>query len=181
MNEIDSKKHLYIFGKNSTICKGVVDSKGRSHAPSTLEAQEYWHDTTAIIDKLKADGHVIALCSNEGGVAWGIVEASEAELMVKAAADFIGAKAYRVSCTHPNGKIAQYAIESPDRMPAPGMLFSLMNELGFIPAETIMVGEWADEKRAAEMAGIEFRWSNEFFNRTDDPFADRFHAALGVK
>lgn len=170
---------LYIFGKNSTICKGVVDSRGRSHAPNTLETQEFWDDVLPIITELRDKGHQIALCSNEGGVAFGIFSSDMAESLVRSAAEYIGASTYRLCCNHPNGKIAPFNQENPDRLPQPGMLLSIMAELGFSAQETVMVGDWNDEKRAAEIAGVQFRYSHEFFGRVD-PFADRLHTVLSI-
>jgi len=172
---------LYIFDKDGCLCKSVVEPKsGKTHAPNRLEDQEYFEDVEARMYDLKAEGHTLAVASNQGGVAFGIFTADEADLLVKAAAVYIGAAAYRVCLYHPKGKIDSYSKESFDRKPAPGMLLSLMTELGFTPEQTVMIGDWESDKQAAAAAGCAFIWAHEFFGRVD-PFADRFHAALGVK
>lgn len=170
-------RKLYIFGKNGTICKGVIQKSGKSSPPNTLDDQEYWHDVTPVIERLKQQGHAIAVCSNEGGVAFGIFTAADAELLVKAAAEFVGADSYRVCCNHPKGNVAPYNQESPNRLPAPGMLVELMHELKALPSETVFVDDWDTSKLAADMIGCEFEWSHQFFGRVD-PFADRLHAAM---
>lgn len=181
MGELMRKK-LVIFGKNGCLCPGVVDQKtGKSHAPNSLDSQNYFDGVELRCAELVAEGIILCVISNEGGVAFGIMTEDDAKLLTQAAAEYIGAKGWRVSCTHPKGKIRQYAIESQDRLPAPGMLLSLMEEFGFHPQDVVMVGDWNDEKRAAESVGIEFRWAHQFFNRTNDPFADRLHAAMEVK
>lgn len=180
MDTIETQKRLYIFSKNGAICKSVVDFQtGKSHAPNTLDQQEYFDGVTLKCAELKAAGHRLAVVSNEGGVAWGIMTEDDAKLLTQAAAEYIGAVAWRVSCTHPKGNIPEYAVNSYDRMPQPGMLISLMDELGFTPEQTTMVGDWTSDKEAAEAAGVEFRWAHEFFGRVS-PFADRLHDVLGA-
>lgn len=180
-NEIVSDKRLYIFDKDGTICKSVIEPKsGKSHAPNTLETQEYWEDVSLVIAQLKSEGHKIAVASNQGGVAFGIFSADEAELLVQAAAEYISADAYKVCFYHPKGHVAPWNQEHHTRKPQPGMLVELMAQFNKQPSDTIVVGDWKTDQDAAEAAGCQFIWANKFFER-DDPFADRFHAALGVK
>lgn len=181
MSELTDAKRLYIFDKDGTICKSVVEPKsGKSHAPNTLETQEYWEDVSLVIAQLKSEGHKIAVASNQGGVAFGIFSADEAELLVQAAAEYVSADAYKVCFYHPKGRVEPWNKEHYTRKPQPGMLVELMTEFSMSPSNTIMVGDWTSDKEAAEAAGCEFIWAHEFFERTD-LFADRFHAALGVK
>lgn len=181
MNAIESNRKLFIFDKDGTLVKSVVNPKtGKSHAPNKLEDQDYFEDVQAKCDALRAQGHALAVASNQGGVAFGIFPAVEADTLVSAAAIYIGAETYRVCFYHPAGKIAEYARESQMRKPAPGMLLSLMAELGFDPEQTVMVGDWNSDKQAAAAAGCSFEWTNDFFQR-NDAFADRLHAAMDVK
>jgi D-glycero-D-manno-heptose 1,7-bisphosphate phosphatase len=179
--DIVEQKKLIIFDKDGCLVRSVVNAKtGKSHAPNHLEAQEYFEDVRPKCQALIAEGHTLAVASNQGGVAFGIFPAEEAELLVSSAAAYIGAKAYRVCFYHPKGKVAPFNTEHPNRKPAPGMLLELMAELGFQPENTIMVGDWETDKDAADAAGCEFEWAHVFFGRVN-PFADRFHAAMGVK
>lgn len=181
MSELTNRKQLIIFGKNGCLCPGVVNVKtGKSSPPNTLEQQNYFDDVELKCAELKAAGNTLAVISNEGGVAWAILSADEADLLTKAAASYIGAAGYRVCLFHPKGKVAQYAQESEDRLPNPGMIESLMHEFGFLPQDTVVVGDWTFEREAAAAAGCEFRWAHEFFARVN-PFADRLHAAMDVK
>jgi len=150
---------LYIFDKDSTICKSVIEKNGKSRCPNTLDEQDYFHDVMSITENLRAEGHTLAIASNQGGVAFGIFSADEAELLVKAAADYIGAVAYRVCFCHPRGKVAPYNVESYNRKPQPGMLKELMDELGFTPDNTLVVGDWATDQEAARAAGCHFRFN----------------------
>jgi D-glycero-D-manno-heptose 1,7-bisphosphate phosphatase len=181
-NEIQAQdKYLYVFDKDGCLCKSVIEPRtGKSHAPNRLEDQDYFEDVRAVCEILRAAGHTLAVASNQGGVAFGIFSAEEAELLVKSAAEYIGAKAYRVCFHHPKGKIMPYNTESPNRKPAPGMLLDLMQQFHVTPEQTVMVGDWPTDQEAARAAGCHFRWAHEFFGRVS-PFADRFHAALDMK
>jgi histidinol phosphatase-like enzyme len=181
MNDLIRKK-LVVFGKNGVLCPGVTDQRtGKSHAPNSLEFQNYFDGVDLKCAELIADGNTLCVMSNEGGVAFGIMSEDDAKLLTQAAAEYIGAKGWRVSCTHPKGKVAEFARESENRLPAPGMIVELMHEFGFLPQDTLVVGDWQFEKEAAANAGCKFMYAHQFFNRTSDPFADRLHAALDVK
>lgn len=177
---IESKRpKLYIFDKDGCLVRGVVEKNGRSHAPNTLESQSFFEDVARICEALRAAGHTLTVASNQGGVAFGIMTPDMAELLVKDAADYIGAKAYRVCFYHPNGKVAPYNADSYNRKPNPGMLESLMAEFGFLPQDTIVVGDWDTDQQAAQNAGCTFVWAHELFQRVD-PFADRLRSVLGA-
>lgn len=177
---VTSKGKLFILDKDGTLCPGVVEKNGKSHAPNRLEDQQYFDDVAPKCNELLAQGHTLAVASNQGGVAFGIFPADEAELLVSAAAAFIGAAAHRVCFYHPKGHVAPWNIEHRNRKPLPGMLIELMQQLNFKPSDTVMVGDWESDRQAAQAAGCTFIWANDFFER-NDPFADRLHAALGMK
>lgn len=159
---------LYIFDKDGTLCRGVPSSGSRgskTHAPNRLEDQVYFDDILPVIAELKRGGHKIAIASNQGGVAFGIFSEEVARSLVEAAAHHIGADTFRVCCYHPKGNTPPYNADHPDRKPNTGMLISIMNELEYSPAQTIMVGDWATDEEAAQDAGCEFVWADEFFGR----------------
>lgn len=182
MNAIEKpvKPHLFIFDKDGCLVRSVVEPKsGKSHAPNRLDDQQYFDDVKPTCERLLAEGHTLAIASNQGGVAFGIFTADVATELVKAAADHIGAKAYQVSFFHPKGRVAPWNREDDSRKPGPGMLIGLMNALGFAPEDTTMVGDWETDKQAADAAGCGFEYAHVFFGRVN-PFADRLHAALGM-
>lgn len=182
MNSPVVRKKLIIFDKDGCLVQSVIEPKsGKSHAPNRLEDQTYFPDVALRCAQLIAEGNTLAVASNQGGVAFGIFPAEEAEELVKAAAVHINASGYRVCFHHPKGRIAPYNTEHINRKPSPGMLIELMDEFGFQPQDTIMIGDWATDKEAAAAAGCEFIWAHQFFNRTADPFTDRLHAAMEVK
>lgn len=176
---VEAKRRLIIFDKDGCLVKSVVDPKsGKSHAPNKFSEQEYFEDVQPMCEKLLAEGYTtLAVASNQGGVAFGIFSSVTAELLVKSAADYIGAQSYRVCFNHPAGRVYPWNEESPNRKPKPGMLLELMEELHYSPEQTTMVGDWESDKQAAEAAGCKFIWAHEFFGRVN-PFADRLHAAM---
>lgn len=180
MSNLQKQPRLYIFDKDGTLAKSVVEKNGKSHAPNRLEDQAYFEDVRLKCAELKAAGHTLAVASNQGGVAFGIFPADEAELLVSSAAAYIGAAAYRVCFYHPKGSVFPYDDDSYCRKPNPGMLLELMEELHFTSENTTMVGDWESDKQAADAAGCDFRWAHEFFGRAN-PFADRLHSVLGAQ
>lgn len=174
------KPGLIIFDKDGTLCKSVMGKNGKSHAPNRLEEQTYFEDVKPMCDALRAQGHTLAVASNQGGVAFGIFAKEEADLLVQAAAHYIGTLHYRVCFHHPKGHVRPYDSDSRDRKPGPGMLESLMRDLGFTPAQTLMVGDWEADHAAAEAAGCGFMWAHEFFQREDE-MAQRLASMLDYK
>lgn len=51
------------------------------------------------------------------------------------------------------------------RKPAPGMLQYAMRLKEVLPAQTLMVGDSAEDQQAAAAAGCDFLWAWEFFGR----------------
>ena len=151
---------LYIFDKDGTLCESV---SGKKYINS-LEDQGLMPGVAARCQALRAQGHRLAVASNQGGVAFGIMTYEAANDIVEDAASLIEAVTYRMSPYHPKGRIAQYAIEHPDRKPGPGMLLSIMAELAASPAETIFIGDRPEDEQAAQAADVAFVWAKEFFS-----------------
>lgn len=55
------------------------------------------------------------------------------------------------------------------RKPNAGMLVAAMTDFGIAPHDTLMVGDWDEDRLAAKAAGCDFQLADEFFNRTDKP------------
>lgn len=156
---------LIIFDLNGTLLEGVPNGRGGERPPNRVEEMAYLPGVELHCLALKQEGHTLAIATNQGGVAYGIFPAETAEEMVRLAADAIGAKACRVCFFHPLGKVEPYNRDDETRKPKPGMLLSLMEELHFTPADTLVVGDWPSDKLAAEAAGCQFQWAADFFKR----------------
>jgi D-glycero-D-manno-heptose 1,7-bisphosphate phosphatase len=148
---------LYIFDKDGTI----IASHGNRPA-NTIEEQRLLPGVTRKCAKLRAQGHTLAVASNQGGVAWGFITEQDAIELVMHAASLIGTAGARMCPHHPKGN-NEYAITCKCRKPAPGMLLSLMEQFGTSPDETIYVGDMDSDRQAAEAAGVTFIHTSEFF------------------
>lgn len=149
---------LYIFDKDWTICypkdggKFINKVEQQVLMPGIAEACAY----------LKAEGHKLAVASNQGGVAYGIMSAEEAQAIVEHAARLIGADAYKFCPHHPDGN-NEYAIACACRKPAPGMILDLADFLDTPLDEVVFVGDMSSDEEAAKNAGVEFVWADSFF------------------
>jgi HAD superfamily hydrolase (TIGR01662 family) len=162
---------LYIFDKDGTLCPGVPKAKGNgTRPPNKFSEQKYFPDVLGKIGPLKDAGHLIAVASNQGGVAFGIFNEAQAGELVAAAAAYIEADGFAMCPYHPKGFVTPFNIESPFRKPAPGMILHLMNRFGVAPEDTIMVGDWDSDREAAEAAGCQFIHADVFFEREKEVY-----------
>lgn len=150
---------LYIFDKDGTL----VEQINGERPPNSLAEQKVIPGVVEKCQALIAEGHLLAVASNQGGVAFGFITAVEAHAMVKQIADTIGATAYAVCVTHPNGKKKAARRESRFRKPNAGMLEYLMDAFGVAAADTVYVGDMDTDQEAAEAVGVRFVWASEFF------------------
>lgn len=154
---------LFIFDKDGTIIASYDNRPA-----NTIEEQKLLPGVIEKCSQLRADGHTLAIASNQGGVAWGFITEVEAEALVAHAAGLIGASAWRV-CPHKprnvpvGGTLAEYAIECLCRKPKPGMLISLMEQFQVGPDDTIYIGDQESDRQAAEAAGVRFIEAGDFF------------------
>ena len=158
---------LYIFDKDGTLIHAL---KGR---PATFEAEQ--HPKPGVVEKLaelRAGGHQIAIATNQGGVAWGIISRSQAYRLANHAGEIVGGvDAVAVCCYDPkaagrHGADKRYARASSRRKPAPGMLLDLMQRLGYATTETIFVGDSDSDEEAAILADVRFITAADFFGWT---------------
>ena len=150
---------LYIFDKDLTLVQG-----SNGHAPNKIEDQHLFSGVAERCEELRNDGHILAVASNQGGVAYGILSENEAHELVQHAARLIGAVDYEVCTHHPRGKIPHYSIVCSCRKPAPGMILALIDRLNGTVEDTIFVGDAESDREAAEAAGVSFVYANEFFD-----------------
>lgn len=154
---------LIIFDKDGTL----IASCGNRPANAPVE-QIPLPNVVEKLAQLRSAGCKLAIASNQGGVAWGILSESQAQALVKdAAAKVGGVDFWRCCCcderaaTRNSG--SSFARPSRRRKPRPGMLQEIMRAAGIAPADTLMVGDQNSDRLAAEAAGCRFMWAKEFF------------------
>lgn len=159
---------LIIFDKDDTL----VQNPEPGRPANTPDEQVLFPDVIERCGQLRAEGHTLAVASNQGGVAFGHFDHRAAVLLVKSVADAIGADLYAVCVTHPRGTVKRAKRDSRFRKPNPGMLQYLMDALGFAPDDTLYVGDMESDRQAAAAAGVRFAWAWDFFGRPNGVTAD---------
>lgn len=157
---------LYIFDKDRTLIAPCGDRPA-----NTVDEQSLLPGVAERCAQLHADGHNLAVASNQGGVAFGFINNDEAKALVVHAASLIGTKDYTYCPHHPDGTDPVFGTACDCRKPAPGMLLQLMLRNGVAWSDTIFIGDQESDLQAAEAAGVRFEWAKDFFdeNRPPDP------------
>ncbi len=161
---------LYIFDKDGTLVKKRPLREGIVRTPTCPEEQVLIEGVFEKLAALRAEGHVLAMASNQSAVADGIITMEQAEeLLANCAAKVGGINAWRFCPYSPrskkrlNGEDNPYACDHEWRKPHPGMLLDLMEELGYPPEDTFMIGDSNKDRKAAKNAGVRFFKAKDFF------------------
>ncbi len=106
----------------------------------------------------RADYRVLVV-TNQSGVARGLYGTHDVERFhdhIQAELGRHGARidAFYYCAYHPEGSIAEYAIEHEDRKPGPGMLLRAMREWNVTRAGSFMIGDKPSDAASAAAAGI---------------------------
>ena len=165
---------LYIFDLGGTL---VRTPRGRLGLPKALTHSHEIKPKPGVLEKLaalRASGHAIAIATNQSSVASGTITLRQAEKLVEDAARVVGGvDAWRLSPYSPKAKYkpspksrrSRYDRDHPSRKPHPGMLIELMQELGYAPPDTFIVGNRASDRKAAEAAGARYVPAKDFFRQ----------------
>jgi HAD superfamily hydrolase (TIGR01662 family) len=129
---------LYLFDADGTL----TPLRGSSVAPFSFEL------LPGVAEKCTGLDGKLAIVSNQSGKR--PVEDIRAQL--DWTADQIGAN------------LILWATTEDRRKPSPAMLIEAMQWFGVEPEEVVMVGDWETDRQAAEAAGVEFVWAEEFFS-----------------
>ena len=161
---------LYIFDKDKTLLRPVRSRLLFKRSPLKPEEQILKKRVYEKLAKLRANGHQIAIATNQIAVAHGVITLEEAEELVRNCAEKIGGvAAWRVSPYDPkakiwlNGNSNPYARDDEKRKPHPGMILEIMDELGVSPKDTVMVGDKKVDKKSARAAGVRYIDEKKFF------------------
>jgi D-glycero-D-manno-heptose 1,7-bisphosphate phosphatase len=157
---------LYIFDKDNTLV--TKRGGGDPPIPNHVDEQVALPGVVEKCAELRAQGHVLAVASNQGGVAWGFLTNEDADALMRHAADLIGAQTWQHCPHHPKAKSLTLGRECLCRKPQPGMLLAIMVRLNFDADDTIYIGDMDTDKQAAEAAGVQFVWAKDFFEWKED-------------
>jgi D-glycero-D-manno-heptose 1,7-bisphosphate phosphatase len=163
---------LYIFDQGNTLINTPRSRFGMRRSPTRCEEQVLLPGVYEKIAALRAQGHKIAIATNQDAVAWGTITYAEAEKLVENCAEKLGGvDAWSISPYNPMARLTllsghkptPYARDHPSHKPHPGMIFELMRKLGYKAEDTIVVGDKKADERAARSAGVRFISAKDFF------------------
>ncbi len=161
---------LYIFDKDGTLILGAGITSRHFRNPLKPEEQILKPGVFEKLEELRRQGHVIALASNMAAVAKGQISMSQAKELMENCVEKIGGAAAWKACGYDakgkkevNGHPNPYAQDNDCHKPHPGMILELMEELGFGPEDTIMIGNKKTDEKAAEAAGVRYIKARDFF------------------
>lgn len=136
---------------------GVINmDDGYTFRPADLR---FTPTAPAAIRRLNEAGQLVIVVTNQSGVARGRygtadVEAFHAHMVDALAAEGARIDAFYYCPYHPDGTVAAFAREHPDRKPSPGMLVRAMCDWPIDPARSLMIGDKASDMEAAARAGV---------------------------
>ena len=135
------------------------------------------------VKTLIQSGPAVALVTNQGGAAFGYFKVSEMLHQLALTARDLGVGEQKrgrhrnngiyVCFTHPDGTVDGLTEDAGNslfgkmprrRKPGPGMIREAMRDYDAQPEFTLMVGDRPEDKGAAEAAGCQFMWADEFFS-----------------
>jgi D-glycero-D-manno-heptose 1,7-bisphosphate phosphatase len=152
---------LIIFDLDGTL---VVPKSGAMFR-KTADDWQLIPGRQAKLSSLRAQGVRLALATNQGGVAFGYFTQEDIlrEITKAAKTLHIPLGGLYICYTHPNASVAEYRYEDARRKPGPIMLEQAMHDFEADVEETLMVGDRSEDQEAAERAGCNFMWAEDFF------------------
>jgi D-glycero-D-manno-heptose 1,7-bisphosphate phosphatase len=125
-----------------------------------------WKYLPGRVEKCKQlwqSGVKVALVSNQGGVAFGLLDPHEIRHELTKTAEGVHAAYVAMCFSHPKAKIEQFREDSSRRKPGPGMLLEAIEASGEKKQDVLMVGDRSEDEQAAQSAGVAFMWADEYF------------------
>lgn len=139
---------------------GVVNvDHGYTHRPEHLEFTPTAIEAIGLLNQANCKVFVV---TNQSGVARGLygvadVEAFHAHMNAVLANAGARIDAFYYCPYHPDGTVAEFAIEHEDRKPGAGMIRRAMRDWNVCPESSFMIGDKISDAEAAAAAGIPFQ------------------------
>lgn len=113
----------------------------------------------AAIARANRAGWLVVVVTNQSGVARGYYTEEDVHAFHAAMADRLAAAGARIDAFyhcpyHPEGSIARYRVDHPDRKPRPGMLLRAIADHGIDAAASLLLGDRSTDLEAAAAAGV---------------------------
>lgn len=138
----------------------VRETKSGRVAPNEPGDQVVLPGRVRKINEYKAKGYKIIAVSNQAGVALKHLSHSDVKRCLFSLNEDMGRPFDEMlyCAAHPDAN-------DPRRKPNPGMLLEAAERHNIDLKKSIMVGDMLSDRKAAEAAGVKFKWANEFFNQ----------------
>jgi histidinol-phosphate phosphatase family protein len=109
-------------------------------------------------------GWRLVVVTNQGGVAFGYLNEKQAQAIHQAVLDALPVEidTSYLCPHHPQGTIPRYAVECPNRKPAPGAILDALARFGANPTNCLFVGDQESDCEAARAAGVPFVWARDW-------------------
>ena len=153
-------RKLLLLDRDGTLNRGL-GARPPNH-PSEIELLP---GVAAKLQQYAAMGWRIVIVTNQGGVAFGYQTEAQAQATHQALLDAlpVDVDASYLCPHHPAGTIPQYAIQCPNRKPAPGAILDALKRFDAHPQDCLFVGDRDTDQQAAAAAGVPFAWARNFF------------------
>ncbi len=104
-------------------------------------------------------GYPVLVVTNQSGVARGLYGVAEVELFHRRINAVLAERGAHIDAFyycpyHPDGTIADFAVDHDDRKPGPGMILRAMREWNVVREGSFLIGDKASDAEAAAAAGI---------------------------
>lgn len=153
-------KKLIIFDVDGTL----VETKSGATFRKSADDWQWLPGRLEKLAELEAQGAQLAVATNQGGVAFGYLDAVAIRQQLYTMAEEAHITIVEMCFSHPKASIDDYREDSPRRKPAPGMLLDIIKASNVYPSDCLMVGDRDEDEQAARNAGIDFMWAKDFFS-----------------
>lgn len=159
--------NLYIFDLDDTLIEGYLKPKQPYERVEPLPGRE------SLLTELQNRGHIIAIVTNQGGVAFGYNSEDQAHSKIYDALFKLGlplSTEYAICFSDPRSQDERY--NQPEdcarRKPSGIMIKEIMAKYPHIDQSNVAyVGDLPSDEQAAADAGVEFAWAKDFFEDGD--------------
>jgi histidinol-phosphate phosphatase family protein len=145
---------------------GTLNRKLGDRPPNQPEEMQLLPGVAARLHQYASRGWRLVIVTNQGGVAFGYQTERQAWAVHRA---LLSSLPLQVDATylcphHPQGTIPRYALDCPNRKPAPCAILDAMTRFAAKPQDCLFVGDQESDRQAAQAAGVAFRWADSFFD-----------------
>jgi histidinol-phosphate phosphatase family protein len=150
---------LLLLDRDGTLNRAIDD-----RPPNRPDEVELLPGIAATLHRHAALGWRLVIVTNQGGIAFGYQTEPQAHAIQRAVLEALPVQidASYLCPHHPEGKIAHYAIDCPNRKPAPGAILQALARFDAPAGQCLFVGDQESDEQAARTAGVPFQWVQDF-------------------